>query len=83
MSFKRAFDIVGACAGLLVFTPVMAIAFVAVLLDDGRPVIFRQARLGYRRRPFSIIKIRTMRDGRVTRVARVLRATGVDEVTQF
>ncbi len=83
MSFKRAFDIVGACAGLLVFTPVMAIAFVAVLLDDGRPVIFRQARLGYRRRPFSIIKIRTMRDGRVTRVGRVLRATGLDEVTQF
>ena len=56
MSFKRAFDIVGACAGLLVFTPVMAIAFVAVLLDDGRPVIFRQARLGYRRRPFPSVR---------------------------
>ncbi len=83
MSFKRAFDIVGACAGLLVFAPVMAIAFVAVLLDDGWPVIFRQARLGYRRRPFFIIKIRTMRDGRVTRVGKVLRATGLDEVTQF
>jgi len=83
MSLKRAFDIVGASAGLLVFAPVMAIAFVAVLLDDGRPVIFRQARLGYRRRPFSIIKIRTMRDGRVTRVGRVLRVTGLDEVTQF
>jgi lipopolysaccharide/colanic/teichoic acid biosynthesis glycosyltransferase len=61
----------------------MAIALAAVLLEDGRPVIFRQARLGYRRRPFSIIKIRTMRDGRVTRVGRVLRATGLDEVTQF
>ena len=83
MSLKRAFDIVGTSAGLLVFAPVMAIAFVAVLLDDGRPVIFRQARLGYRRRPFSIIKIRTMRDGRVTRVGRVLRVTGLDEVTQF
>src|SRR6188474_3582651 len=83
MSLKRAFDIVGASAGLLVFAPVMAIALVAVLLDDGRPVIFRQQRLGYRRRPFSIIKIRTMRDGRITRVGRVLRATGLDEVTQF
>ena len=83
MSLKRAFDIVGACAGLLVFAPVMAIVFVAVLLDDGWPVIFRQARLGYRRRPFSIVKIRTMRDGRTTRVGRVLRATGLDEVTQF
>jgi len=83
MSLKRGFDIVGASAGLLVFAPVMAIALAAVLLEDGRPVIFRQARLGYRRRPFSIIKIRTMRDGRVTRVGRVLRATGLDEVTQF
>ena len=82
-SFKRAFDVVGACAGLLVFTPVMAVAIVSVLIDDGRPVLFRQQRLGYRRRPFSIIKIRTMRDGRITRVGRVLRATGLDEVTQF
>ena len=81
--FKRAFDIVGASAGLLVFTPVMAAAAAAVLLDDGRPVLFRQPRLGYRRRPFSIIKIRTMRDGRITRVGRVLRATGLDEVPQF
>ena len=83
MSLKRAFDIVGACAGVLVFAPVMAIVIVAVLLDDGWPVIFRQARLGYRRRPFSITKIRTMRDGRTTRVGSVLRATGLDEVPQF
>jgi len=83
MSFKRAFDIAGACAGLLVFAPVMAIAIVLVLLDDGWPVIFRQARLGYRRRPFFIIKIRTMRDGRPTRVGSMLRATGLDEVPQF
>lgn len=81
--FKRAFDIVGASAGLLVFMPVMAIAAAAVSIDDGRPVLFRQPRLGYRRRPFSIIKIRTMRDGRITRVGRVLRATGLDEVPQF
>jgi lipopolysaccharide/colanic/teichoic acid biosynthesis glycosyltransferase len=83
MSFKRTFDLAGACAGLLVFAPVMAIVVIVVLLDDGGPVIFRQARLGYRRRPFSIIKIRTMRDGRTTRVGRVLRATGLDEVPQF
>ena len=83
MSFKRAFDLAGACAGLLVFAPVMAIVMVVVLLDDGWPVLFRQTRLGYRRRPFSIVKIRTMRDGRTTRVGRVLRATGLDEVPQF
>jgi len=81
--FKRAFDVAGACAGLLVFAPVIAVATAAVFIDDGRPVLFRQRRLGYRRRLFSIIKIRTMRDGRITRVGSVLRATGLDEVTQF
>ena len=82
-SCKRTFDVVGAAAGLLVFAPVMALAAAAVLIDDGRPVLFRQVRLGHRRRPFSILKIRTMRDGRVTRVGRLLRATGLDEVPQF
>jgi lipopolysaccharide/colanic/teichoic acid biosynthesis glycosyltransferase len=81
--FKRAFDIVGSCAGLLVFAPVMAVVIPAVLLDDGGPILFRQPRLGLRRRPFSILKIRTMRDGRVTRVGRILRATGLDEIPQF
>ena len=81
--YKRAFDIAGACAGLLVFAPVMAIIVPAVLLDDGGPLLFRQPRLGLRRRPFSILKIRTMRDGRVTRVGRILRATGLDEIPQF
>jgi lipopolysaccharide/colanic/teichoic acid biosynthesis glycosyltransferase len=82
-SFKRMLDVAGACGGLLVFAPVMAIALMAVLVDDGRPLLFRQRRLGYQRRPFSILKIRTMRDGGITRVGRVLRATGLDELPQF
>ena len=82
-SLKRMFDIAGACAGLVVFAPVMAAVAIAVLIDDGRPLFFRQQRIGYRRRPFSILKIRTMRDGRTTRVGRVLRATGLDEVPQL
>ena len=80
---KRLFDIAGACAGVVVFAPVMAIVAAAVLVDDGRPVLFRQERLGYRRRPFVIWKFRTMRDGRVTRAGRVLRASGLDEIAQF
>ena len=82
-SLKRVFDVAGACAGLVAFAPVMAIVAIAVLIDDGRPLFFRQQRIGYRRRPFSILKIRTMRDGRTTRVGRVLRATGLDEVPQL
>jgi undecaprenyl phosphate N,N'-diacetylbacillosamine 1-phosphate transferase len=82
-SLRRAFDVAGACAGLLLFAPIVTIAAAAVIIDDGAPVFFRQRRLGYRRRPFLIRKIRTMRDGRVTRVGRVLRATGLDELPQF
>ena len=81
--FKRAFDVAGACAGLIVFAPVFVAVVAAVLIADGRPVCFRQARLGYRRRPFSILKIRTMRDGHVTRIGTLLRATGLDEIPQF
>ena len=82
-SLKRCFDLAGAAAGLLVFAPVMVLVAVAILLDDGRPVLFRQVRVGYRRRPFQILKFRSMRDGRITRVGRVLRATGLDEIAQF
>lgn len=80
---KRLFDIAGACAGVAVFAPVMAIVAIAVLADDGRPVLFRQERVGYRRRPFVIWKFRTMRDGRVTRAGHVLRMSGLDEIPQF
>jgi lipopolysaccharide/colanic/teichoic acid biosynthesis glycosyltransferase len=77
------FDVIGALAGLVAFAPAMAVIAAAVLITDGRPVFFRQERVGYRRRPFHILKFRSMRDGRVTRVGRLLRATGLDEVPQF
>src|SRR5687767_8790694 len=80
---KRAFDVLGACGGLVVFAPVLALATIAIRLDDGGPVLFRQERLGHGRRRFSIVKFRSMRDGRVTRVGRLLRATGLDEIPQF
>lgn len=80
---RRAFDLAGALAGLTVFAPVMTIVAIAILLDDGAPVLFRQRRVGYHRRPFEIFKFRSMRDGRPTRVGRILRATGLDEVPQF
>jgi lipopolysaccharide/colanic/teichoic acid biosynthesis glycosyltransferase len=80
---RRAFDICGAAGGLVLFGPVMAAITVAIALDDGAPVLFRQTRLGRGRRPFEILKFRSMRDGRVTRVGRLLRATGLDELPQF
>ena len=61
----------------------MAVIAAAIVLEDGWPVLFRQERLGRRRRPFTILKFRSMRDGRITRVGRMLRATGLDELPQF
>ena len=80
---QRAFDVVGALAGLAVFAPAMIAIGLAILVDDGRPILFCQERLGHRRKPFRILKFRSMRDGRVTRLGRLLRATGLDEIPQF
>jgi lipopolysaccharide/colanic/teichoic acid biosynthesis glycosyltransferase len=80
---KRLFDIAGAIGGLAAFAPVMAVVAVAILVDDGRPILFRQERLGRARRAFTIVKFRSMRGERVTRVGRILRATGLDELPQF
>src|SRR5436190_5104000 len=80
---KRIADVLGASAGLIVFAPAMAVIAVAIVTDDGWPLLFRQERVGFRRRPFQILKFRSMRGGSVTRVGRLLRATGLDELPQF
>ena len=80
---KRLFDIVGAAGGLLFFSPICFCVAVAILLEDGRPIFFHQERIGLDRRRFSILKFRSMRDGRITRVGRFIRATGLDELPQF
>ncbi|MEZ4337552.1 MAG: sugar transferase [Sandaracinaceae bacterium] len=83
MDARRALDLILAAGALHVFAPVQAAAAVAIRLEDGGPVLFAQERLGRDRRPFRILKLRTMRDGQVTRVGRYLRATGLDETAQF
>jgi len=74
---------VGATAGLFAFSPFMAAIAGGIVLEDGWPVLFRQERLGRDRRPFPILKFRSMRHGRITRVGRILRATGLDELPSF
>jgi lipopolysaccharide/colanic/teichoic acid biosynthesis glycosyltransferase len=59
---KRAVDILGSAAGLILFSPVMLAIAVAVKLDSPGPVFFRQARAGQGGRPFTIIKFRSMVD---------------------
>jgi lipopolysaccharide/colanic/teichoic acid biosynthesis glycosyltransferase len=79
----RFFDVLGALGGLIVFAPPMAAIAAAILLLDGRPLLFRQTRVGRGRRPFTILKFRSMRNGEVTAVGRVLRSTGLDELPQL
>ena len=62
---------------------VAALVSLAIWLTDGRPIFFRQWRLGRGRRPFSILKFRTLRDGHTTGVGVWLRRTGLDETAQW
>jgi lipopolysaccharide/colanic/teichoic acid biosynthesis glycosyltransferase len=63
--------------------PLLGVLAAAVLLCDGKPVLFRQERLGMGRRPITIWKLRTMADGEVTRWGAVLRRSGLDELPQL
>ena len=65
-----------------VLLPLFALIALAIRLDDGGPVLFRQERLGLHRSRFLIFKFRTMRDQQVTRSGAWLRRTGLDETAQ-
>lgn len=92
---KRALDILLSGMTLLVFWPVLAIVAMLVLVNLGRPVIFRQERAGRAGRPFMMVKFRSMSDARdangnlltdtarLTRFGRVLRATSLDELPEL
>ena len=82
-SGKRALDVLAAGAACAVFAPAAALMSLAIRCQDGGPPLYLQTRVGRRRRPFTILKFRSMRDQRVTRVGRWLRRTGIDELPQL
>lgn len=57
---KRTFDIVSSAVVLVVFSPVITLIAVAVKATSAGPIFFRQQRVGYRGRPFTVLKFRTM-----------------------
>ena len=57
---KRSFDLLVTGLLLLVSAPIMVLAALAIWLSDGRPVFFRQVRIGMRGKPFELLKLRTM-----------------------
>ena len=58
---KRGFDIVVASLMILVLSPIMLLAAIAIRLFDGAPLLFRQTRVGIHGKPFELLKFRTMR----------------------
>jgi lipopolysaccharide/colanic/teichoic acid biosynthesis glycosyltransferase len=80
---KRTLDILVSGAARLALASVMAGVTVATWLEDRGSPLSRQTRVGSHRRPFTIIKFRSMRKQRVTHTGQWLRQTGIDELPQF
>jgi lipopolysaccharide/colanic/teichoic acid biosynthesis glycosyltransferase len=92
---RRALDIVVSATVLVLSSPALLLAAVAIRLESRGPVVYRQRRVGLEGRPFDVLKLRTMVDGaehigaglavdendsRITRVGALLRRTSLDEL---
>lgn len=95
---KRVFDFVCSAILLTLAAPMMIVAALAIVIETGFPVFYRQERVGLNGRPFNVIKFRSMRsdaekdgkprwatsgDSRVTRVGRIIRKLRIDELPQL
>ena len=95
---NRATDVALAGVGLVLTSPLLAAAAIAIKLEDGGPVLFRQSRVGQDGADFELLKLRSMvvdaerkgagfsvdrGDARITRVGRLLRRTSIDELPQL
>jgi lipopolysaccharide/colanic/teichoic acid biosynthesis glycosyltransferase len=95
---NRLADVVVAGFGLAVASPLLAASAIAIRLEDGGPVLFRQTRVGKNGQDFELLKLRTMvvdaeekgagyaidaGDSRITRVGHLLRRTSIDELPQL
>jgi lipopolysaccharide/colanic/teichoic acid biosynthesis glycosyltransferase len=94
---RRIFDLAIAFVALGLTAPLLAAVSLAIVLEDGNPVLFKQRRVGRFGRSFTMYKFRTMRradchdaykphsggDPRITRVGGILRKLSIDELPQF
>ena len=80
---KRTLDVLVAGAACAAFAPLVAGIAIATWLEDSGSPLYAQSRVGRQRNPFTVFKLRSMREQRVTRIGRWLRRTGIDELPQF
>ena len=98
LAVKRAFDLVSSILALILLSPLFAVTAVAIKLEDGGPVFYRQERCTIGGRHFMIVKFRSMienaeadgrthpageHDDRITKVGKVIRAARIDELPQL
>jgi len=92
---KRIFDLVLTLPGLMLISPLLVLLAVCVRVAHGAPVLFRQPRPGYKGRPFTLYKFRTMTNARaadgsllpdamrLTRLGRIMRSLSLDELPEL
>ena len=93
---KRAVDIIGSLALIILTSPIMLITAIGVRLSSPGPILFRQKRVGKLGKPFTMLKFRSMRvntdsdvawshegDPRKTKFGSFIRATSIDELPQL
>lgn len=97
LTAKRTIDILISSLILLLVSPLLPVVALAIYLETGQPIFFRQKRVGYKGAEFELLKFRSMvqdaekdgprwaarEDSRVTKVGRVLRKTRLDEIPQL
>jgi sugar transferase (PEP-CTERM system associated) len=97
LAAKRTIDIAAALFAITLTLPIMALVAAAILIESGKPVLFRQKRVGLNGEQFEILKFRSMRqdaekggpswatdgDSRITRVGTFIRKYRLDELPQF
>lgn len=93
---KRVMDIVLSIIGLVMYSPVILVSAIWIVIEDGRPIFFRQPRVGKDGKIFTMVKLRSLKnepidasnpnkniEQRVLKIGKIIRKTRIDESIQF
>lgn len=92
---KRFIDIIFASIGLVLLSPLLVFIAIAIRINLGKPILFKQVRPGLKGKPFEMYKFRTMTnerdehgnllpdESRLTKLGKFLRSTSIDELPEL